>query len=129
MKWTELQIQTSNEAVDAVSNILIESGSQGVAIEDIQDFFNTPDDGFGEIWALDEADFSKEGVIIKAYFPDTLFLPVLVHTLPNLEQQLKIVLLAKDGNIFSKLLPSSLPLLLLFLTYSALSLNQKSPKL
>ncbi|WP_407391326.1 50S ribosomal protein L11 methyltransferase, partial [Carnobacterium jeotgali] len=34
MKWTELQIQTSNEAVDAVSNILIESGSQGVAIED-----------------------------------------------------------------------------------------------
>lgn len=29
MKWIELQIQTSNEAVEAVSNILIESGSQG----------------------------------------------------------------------------------------------------
>ena len=86
MKWTELQIQTSNEAVDAVSNILIESGSQGVAIEDRQDFLNTPDDGFGEIWALDEADFSKEGVIIKAYFPDTLFLPELV---PSIQQRIK----------------------------------------
>ncbi|EDP67671.1 ribosomal protein L11 methyltransferase (putative) [Carnobacterium sp. AT7] len=86
MKWTELQIQTSNEAVDAVSNILIESGSQGVAIEDRQDFLNTPDDGFGEIWALDEADFSKEGVIIKAYFPDTLFLPELV---PGIQQRIK----------------------------------------
>ncbi|WP_035050827.1 50S ribosomal protein L11 methyltransferase [Carnobacterium pleistocenium] len=82
MKWIELQIQTSNEAVEAVSNILIESGSQGVAIEDRQDFLNNPDDGFGEIWALDEADFSKEGVIIKAYFPDTLFLPELV---PNIK--------------------------------------------
>ena len=86
MKWTELQIQTSNEAVDAVSNILIESGSQGVAIEDRQVFLNTPDDGFGEIWALDEADFSKEGVIIKAYFPDTLFLPELV---PGIQQRIK----------------------------------------
>ncbi|WP_029278312.1 50S ribosomal protein L11 methyltransferase [Carnobacterium jeotgali] len=86
MKWTELQIQTSNEAVDAVSNILIESGSQGVAIEDRQDFLNTPDDGFGEIWALDEADFSKEGVIIKAYFSDTLFLPELV---PSIQQRIK----------------------------------------
>lgn len=81
MKWTEVQIQTSNEALDAVSNILIEAGSQGVAIEDIQDFLNSPDDGFGEIWALDEADFSREGVIIKGYFPNTLFLPELLPSI------------------------------------------------
>ncbi|WP_407370606.1 50S ribosomal protein L11 methyltransferase [Carnobacterium sp.] len=81
MKWTEVQIQTSNEALDAVSNILIEAGSQGVAIEDIQDFLNSPDDGFGEIWALDEADFSQEGVIIKGYFPNTLFLPELLPSI------------------------------------------------
>ncbi|MBT2731454.1 50S ribosomal protein L11 methyltransferase [Carnobacterium sp. ISL-102] len=89
MKWIELQIQTSNEAVEAVSNILIESGSQGVAIEDRQDFLNNPDDGFGEIWALDEADFSKEGVIIKAYFPDTLFLPELVPSIKLRIEELK----------------------------------------
>lgn len=47
---------------------------------------NNPDDGFGEIWALDEADFSKEGVIIKAYFPDTLFLPELV---PNIKLRIE----------------------------------------
>lgn len=81
MKWVELQIQTSNEAVEAVSNILIESGSQGVAIEDIQDFLNTPENEFGEIWALDEADFSKEGVIIKAYFPETFFLSELIPSI------------------------------------------------
>lgn len=85
MKWTEVSVQTANEAVEAVSNILVEAGSEGVSIEDIQDFLQVPDDGFGQIWALDEADFSKEGVIIKAYFPETLFLP---EILPEIKERI-----------------------------------------
>ena len=34
MKWSEFSIHTSNEAVDAISNILHEAGASGVVIED-----------------------------------------------------------------------------------------------
>lgn len=34
MKWVEIQIKTSKEAVDAVSNILYDVGAEGVVIED-----------------------------------------------------------------------------------------------
>ncbi|MER2141585.1 MAG: 50S ribosomal protein L11 methyltransferase, partial [Priestia megaterium] len=34
MKWSELSIHTTNEAVEAVSNILHEAGASGVVIED-----------------------------------------------------------------------------------------------
>ncbi|TFI70429.1 50S ribosomal protein L11 methyltransferase [Carnobacterium divergens] len=85
MKWTEVSVLTASEAVEAVSNILVEAGTSGVSIEDFSDFENTPDDGFGQIWALDEADYSKEGVVIKAYFPETIFLP---EILPSIQQRI-----------------------------------------
>lgn len=85
MKWTEVSVLTASEAVEAVSNILVEAGTSGVSIEDLSDFENTPDDGFGQIWALDEADYSKEGVVIKAYFPETIFLP---EILPSIQQRI-----------------------------------------
>lgn len=49
MKWTEVSVLTASEAVEAVSNILVEAGTSGVSIEDLSDFENTPDDGFGQI--------------------------------------------------------------------------------
>ncbi|WP_176629422.1 50S ribosomal protein L11 methyltransferase, partial [Streptococcus sobrinus] len=33
-KWQELTVAVNREAQEAVANILVESGSQGVAIED-----------------------------------------------------------------------------------------------
>ncbi|EJR08342.1 ribosomal protein L11 methyltransferase [Bacillus cereus MSX-A1] len=48
MKWSEISIHTTEEAVEAVSYILHEAGASGVAIED-----------------------PAEGVLIKAYFPQT----------------------------------------------------------
>lgn len=84
MKWNEVSVHTTNEAVEAVSNILIEMGSGGVAIENIQDFLNLPDDGFGEIKVVNEADVEK-GVRVKAYYPETLFLNEL---LPEIKQRI-----------------------------------------
>ena len=34
MKWTEISVLTTNEAVEAVSNIFHEAGASGVVIED-----------------------------------------------------------------------------------------------
>ncbi|MBL1228097.1 50S ribosomal protein L11 methyltransferase [Enterococcus sp. BWB1-3] len=78
MKWTEVKVETASEAVEAVSNIMMEAGASGVAIEDALDVENFESDLFGEI--LDKKHFThiKEGALVMAYFPETTFLPEVV---------------------------------------------------
>lgn len=74
MKWTEISILTTNEAVEAVSNILHEAGASGVVIEDSGELTKERIDQFGEIYALNPSDFPKNGVVVKAYLSATSFL-------------------------------------------------------
>ncbi|PMU48246.1 50S ribosomal protein L11 methyltransferase, partial [Pseudomonas sp. GP01-A3] len=37
MKWSELSIHTTQDAVEPISNILHEAGASGVVIEDVFD--------------------------------------------------------------------------------------------
>ncbi|MDX1770158.1 MAG: 50S ribosomal protein L11 methyltransferase [Planococcaceae bacterium] len=74
MKWSELSIHTTNEAVEAISNILHEAGASGVVIEDSEELSRDREDIFGEIYELNPNDFPKEGVIVKAYLPLNSFL-------------------------------------------------------
>lgn len=92
MKWNQLSVITSSEAVEAVSSILMEAGANGVAIEDSMDLVNFESDPFGEI--LDKETFShrKEGAEVIAYFPETLFLPEIIPSI-----QLKVEELATFG--------------------------------
>ena len=75
MKWNEVKVTTESEAVEAGSNILMEAGASGVAIEDALDFENYQEDQYGEL--LDKETFSslEEGAVVMAYFPETIFLP------------------------------------------------------
>ncbi|PLS15180.1 50S ribosomal protein L11 methyltransferase [Bacillus sp. M6-12] len=74
MKWSEIAIHTTNEAVEPVSNILHEAGASGVVIEDPSDLIKERENVFGEIYNLNPADYPDEGVIIKAYLPVNSFL-------------------------------------------------------
>jgi len=74
VKWSELSIHTKNEAVEAISNILHEAGASGVVIEDSAEFAKPREDQYGEIYALNEEDFPKDGVIVKAYLSESSFL-------------------------------------------------------
>ncbi|MEI4769496.1 50S ribosomal protein L11 methyltransferase [Psychrobacillus sp. FJAT-51614] len=74
MKWSELSIHTTNEAVDAVSNILHEAGASGVVIEDSDELVREREDRFGEIYSLNPDDFPVDGVRVKAYLAETSFL-------------------------------------------------------
>ncbi|WP_419881438.1 50S ribosomal protein L11 methyltransferase [Peribacillus sp. B-H-3] len=74
MKWSELTIHTTNEAVEPVSNILHEAGASGVVIEDPADLVKERENVFGEIYQLNPADYPQEGVILKAYLPVNSFL-------------------------------------------------------
>lgn len=74
MKWSEISIHTTNEAVEPISHILHEAGASGVVIEDPFELIKEREDQFGEIYQLDPNDYPEEGVIVKAYIPVNSFL-------------------------------------------------------
>ena len=65
--WQELTITVSREAEEAVSNILIDLGSQGVAIDDSADYLGAAGP-FGEVLPQVE---QLNTVAITAYYPET----------------------------------------------------------
>lgn len=74
VKWSEISIHTTNEAIEPISNILHEAGASGVVIEDPFELIKEREDQFGEIYELNPNDYPEEGVIIKAYLPVNSFL-------------------------------------------------------
>lgn len=66
--WQELTIHVHRDAEEAVSNLMIETGSQGVAISDSADYIGQ-EDRFGELYPDVE---QSEMVAITAYYPDTM---------------------------------------------------------
>ncbi|MBM7660781.1 ribosomal protein L11 methyltransferase [Bacillus mesophilus] len=74
MKWSEISIHTTNEAVEPISNILHEAGASGVVIEDPDELIKDREQQFGEIYQLDPGDYPDEGVMIKAYLPVNSFI-------------------------------------------------------
>lgn len=74
MKWSEICIHTTQEAVEPISNILHEAGSSGVVIEDPLDLTKDWNNEYGEVYKLSPEDYPEEGVNIKAYLPVNSFL-------------------------------------------------------
>jgi ribosomal protein L11 methyltransferase len=83
MKWSEISIHTTNEAIEPISNILHEAGASGVVIEDPFDLVKEREDKFGEIYQLNPADYPEEGVLVKAYLPMNSFLGETVDAIKN----------------------------------------------
>jgi ribosomal protein L11 methyltransferase len=83
MKWSEISIHTTNEAIEPISNILHEAGASGVVIEDPFELSKERVDQFGEIYQLNPDDYPEEGVIIKAYIPINSFLGETVEEIKN----------------------------------------------
>jgi ribosomal protein L11 methyltransferase len=90
VKWSEISIHTTNEAIEPISNILHEAGASGVVIEDPFDLTKEREDQFGEIYQLDPQDYPDEGVIIKAYIPVNSFLAETVDGIKEAINGLKL---------------------------------------
>lgn len=90
LKWVEICIHTSQQAVDPVSNILHEAGSSGVVIEDPEVLTRDYTDRYdvGEIYDLNPKDYPQIGVYLKAYLPATSFLPETVEQIKEAIEQL-----------------------------------------
>lgn len=69
LKWSEVSVHTTQEAVEPVCHILHEAGASGVVIEDPADLVKLWGVHYGEVYQLSPDDYPEEGVIIKAYFP------------------------------------------------------------
>lgn len=85
MEWTEVKYETSSEAVEAVSNIFIEAGAMGVAIEDALDLENFQPNGTGQYIDKESLSFIEEGAYVMSYFPDTTYLP---EILPEIKERI-----------------------------------------
>lgn len=70
MKWFEMKIATTSQAVEMMASILIEAGSQGVSIVDPSDY-DQVNDNFGQIMPEKAALFETDEVFVTGYFPDT----------------------------------------------------------
>ncbi len=71
MKWTEIKVKTTTEAVEAVANIFYEIGAQGVVIEDPNDFLYQQKDELSWDYIEEEVFFNGyEGAIVKAYLSE-----------------------------------------------------------
>ena len=90
MKWSELCIHTTNEAIEPISNILHEAGASGVVIEDSQDLIKERTTEFGEMYELDPTDYPEEGILLKAYLPLNSFLG---ETVEEIKQAINNLLL------------------------------------
>jgi len=71
MKWIEVSIKTTTEAVEAVANVLYDAGVSGVVIEDPYDIISVNSDD--KSWDyVDEALIDLEqGAVVKGYIPES----------------------------------------------------------
>lgn len=74
MKWIEVQVKTTAEAVEIVSNILYEAGVGGLAIEDPNDIEEISKSQGDTDWNFIDSNLFKhdfDGILVKAYFPES----------------------------------------------------------
>ena len=71
MKWTEVNVKTTNKAVEAVSSIFDGLDAVGVKIEDALDFKNYQASYPSELYELKDIPHITEGAIVSAYYPES----------------------------------------------------------
>ena len=68
--WTAVTVETSTEAVDAVSYILTDTGAAGIQIEDAADFAKLKPGRYGdEIIDPSSIPHRQTGAAVTGYFP------------------------------------------------------------
>ncbi|WP_160112334.1 50S ribosomal protein L11 methyltransferase [Salicibibacter kimchii] len=70
MNWVEYRIHSTHEGADAVSHMLTEQGSNGIVVEDANDRNERPKRS-DEMGQPSVEHLPMEGVVLKAYFPES----------------------------------------------------------
>lgn len=99
--WFELAVETSSEAVEAVSNFLIEAGAAGIQIEDAADFQHGSQSKTGVWFDPDSVPHRTTGAAVKGYFASSLHPSELMTRLQAEVDQLPSFGLAKGSGKIS----------------------------
>lgn len=87
MKWHELTIATTEEAIEMISNFLHEMGAGGVAIEESGTLNKQRDTSYGQWYELPLNDIPEGCAVIKGYFPEETDMERIAGQLrPSIEQ-------------------------------------------
>lgn len=70
MKWYEITIDTTEEAVEMVSNFLHEIGADGVSIEESGTLNKIRDTSYGQLYDMPLNDIPEGDAEIRGYFPN-----------------------------------------------------------
>ena len=70
MRWFEVTVHTTQDAVELVAHGFHELGAGGVAIEDPEVLSREWDTTFGELYQLSKDDYPAEGVLVKGYIAE-----------------------------------------------------------
>lgn len=88
MKWHEITVNTTEEAVEMISNFLHELGAGGVSIEESGTLNKPRDTSLGQWYELPLNDIPEGRAVIKGYFPDGQHMDGLLHKLKQSVEQL-----------------------------------------
>lgn len=86
MDWIEVQIHTTNDAIEPVSNMLMDFGANGVSIDDPK--MLEYNDALGERYELNPNKYPSDGVFIKAYFVDDVEFETTIQQIHNRMKEL-----------------------------------------
>lgn len=88
MRWHEITIHTTEEAVEAISNFMHELGAGGVSIEESGSLNRKRDTSFGQWYELPLNDIPEGRVIMKAYYSQDISIEPLMAELKRLVEEL-----------------------------------------
>lgn len=88
MEWTEVDVNTTSEAVEAVSSILTDLGAAGIKIDDANDVLNYERADKSVYINWDEVDHRLEGAVVTAYYPVSIFVPEILPIIEHKVSQL-----------------------------------------
>lgn len=69
MKWQEIKLHTTTEAVEPITNILHEAGVSGVVITDPHDLKRKKRSTFTDVFNLNPKDYPTDGAYVTFYLP------------------------------------------------------------
>ncbi|MCT8398945.1 50S ribosomal protein L11 methyltransferase [Weissella cibaria] len=79
MSWQEVIVETQSEAVEAVSNILMEAGAEGIQIDDAADV-DSYEPADATVWVdWDVVEHRESGALVAGYFPENVNLPEVIN--------------------------------------------------
>ncbi len=91
MRWYEITVHTTEEAIEAISNFMNELGAGGVSIEESGTLNKERDTSFGQWYEMPLNDIPEGRAIIKGYYPEETKMDEIMASLKCSIEELEVI--------------------------------------